>query len=98
MGYDFCVRTRLENPDIIRITPSGLGASTHKASLYHCINNHLCRSVGVVLSLSGAVVLIDVDGLPGVADPDIADSASGCVVMVHHVEGKSALLLFVLVL
>lgn len=43
-------------------------------------------------------MLLNVDGLPGVVDPDIADGASGVVAGVDHVAGELALLGLVLVL
>jgi len=61
---------------------------------------HLVRTSGLVLlARRTPVVLIDGHGLPRVADPDVADGASGVVsALVHHVLGQGALLLLVLVL
>lgn len=53
----------------------------------------------VVAALVGqSVVLIDVDGLPRVVDPDIADGAGGSVSALDHILGQSTLLGLVLVL
>ena len=44
-------------------------------------------------------MLVDVGGLPGVADPDVADGAGGEVAaLAHHVLGELSLLRLVLVL
>lgn len=47
---------------------------------------------------SVAIVLVDVDGLPRVADPLVADGPGGQIPAVGDVIGKSALLRLVLVL
>lgn len=44
------------------------------------------------------VVLVDVEGFPGVVDPDVADGLGGLVAFVHHVGRQVALLGLVLVL
>lgn len=53
-----------------------------------------------ILFLQGgkAVVLIDVDGLPGIVDPLVAASDGSQVSVVDHVLGQLALLVLVLVL
>ena len=45
-----------------------------------------------------SVVLVNVDGLPGVADPDVLDGGGGDVAAGDHVVGKLSLLGLVLVL
>lgn len=45
-----------------------------------------------------AVVLVNVDGLPGIADPDVADGLGGRVALDHHVVGELSLLGLILVL
>lgn len=44
------------------------------------------------------VVLVDVDRLPGVVDPDVADGLSGLIARLDHVVGQGTLLGLVLVL
>ena len=52
----------------------------------------------LALGVSLPVMLLDVLGLPGVADPVIADCAGGVVTVGDHVLGESTLLGLVLVL
>lgn len=54
--------------------------------------------VALVLQASVPVVLINVHGLPGIVDPDVADGLSSGVAGVEHVVGERALLGLVLVL
>lgn len=62
----------------------------------------LLRGVYSLLGLNilegQAVVLVNVNGLPRIVDPDIANSAGGEVSGLEHVAGESTLLRLVLVL
>jgi len=56
-------------------------------------------SAPVLLHGCELVVLFDINGLPGIADPHIADGTSRLVpILVDHVLGQSTLLLFILVM
>jgi hypothetical protein len=56
------------------------------------------RLVALVLQAGVPVVLVDVHGLPGIVDPDVADGLSSDVTGVEHVVGELSLLGLVLVL
>ena len=59
---------------------------------------HLGSRLLVTLLVSVTVMLVNVNRLPRVANPDVADGASSRVAVGHHLAGQSTPLRLVLVL
>lgn len=75
--------------------PSSL-SSLYVSRLSSLSHNGLDR---VAVLLGEPVMLLDVDGLPGVADPLVSDGAGGQITSgSDHVVGENTLLLLILVL